>query len=598
MPATLPQGTGIVEYEGERGLPYVNSEGELGIQAGQVTLLRTSAIPSSWVQRLHPLRPLWMGDEVRQRASYLGDRRHLIPFLVPHRFEGTAKGDKLTRSKLGYGIGLNKAYLHEVFGHIRGTPAHYTWGRLGPGSTDIIVPPTTGQAAILWYDATGDGMSWKQFFEGRVLEWMLTSPGGFVLVNSNRPEGLQLTQAMADALGIRATLKWIPMSWVEDFGRGSNGYRWIKLCETEDARQPNMSGSSEAGYRKRHVLYELMPDGRTSIRRFDDEGVPIGAPVIQKVVDTHGRGILPLIEANFGEHPDINYLGSGLLMGLDDIVIDLFNLLTEIREAYRDEAFGFLAYRGSNPTGAFNQMKDGSRWVDIGDDPNAELNRVSADAGGVASGISVFDIGLKNWSLSAKRRAMEIMEASSARSGLSLKAEFQLDLRPLLVAVVEALDLVETNTMFVLAQIEGMDMQAADELIVKRETEFQLEQEASRIARIVKEFKEGIPVMPAALQTKLINRWAQSIDFLDLDEPAEEGDNQTLGELIDEQAAEISDAEMTAEIQKSTFLASGPGPGGGQPGGGNDGGGQPGGGAPPPPAGGNSGGGGGAGGGQ
>lgn len=564
MPAApaLPLGTGpvVTTPSGEKGIPYVNSDGEIGVIAGQVTIQRLSTSPSNWVQRVHPLRSIWQGDEVRQRSSFLGDRKHLIQFLVPHRFEGKKTGVGLDRSRLGYGIGLNKAYLHEVFGHIRGTPAHYTWGPLGPGITDSIVPPTTGQASTLWYDCTGDGVSWTAFFESRVLEWILTSVGGFILVDSNRPEGIQLTQAMADSLGIRATLKWIPMSWVEDYGRGPKGYRWVKISETEDVRQPKMTDNS-TGYQRRHLLYELMPDGRTMISRFDDDGNRIGPVTIQKIVDTHGRGILPLIEAKFGEHPDMPNLGSGLLMGLDDIVIDLFNLLTEIREAYRDEAFGFLTYRGSDADGAYTQVTEGSRWVNIGDDPNAELNRVAADSGGVASGITLFDIGLKNWSLSAKRRAMEIMEASSARSGLSLKAEFQLDLRPLLVAVTETLDLLETNAMFVLSQIEGNSPDDSNKLLVKRETEFQLEQEASRIARIVGEFLQAIPAMPKSLLKKMIERWASSIDFLNLEEKTEDG--VPLGEAISDEADEIATAAEEEFVNRAKFSALSPGGGGG-----------------------------------
>lgn len=565
MPATrevLGPGVGkVVE-----GMPYINSEGQLGLQSGRVEVLNLpgTAFPQNWVQRTHPFRVVWVNDELKQRASFIGDRQHLAPFLVPHRFEGGKKGKELERAKLGYGIGLNKAYLHEIFGHVRGTPSHYTWGSLGgPKDDDVVTPPTLGVAERLWYDATGDGVSWTNFFEGRVFEWMMTSLGGFVLVDSNRPEGVALTQSLADSLGIRSSFKWIPWSWIEDFGRGPNGYRWIKFAETNDAREPRMKDLQDTGYEKRHMLYTLMPDGRTQIERYDDKANRIGPPVFQRISDTNGRGILPLIEAKFGEHPDLPNIGSGLLAGLDDIAIDLYNTLTEIREAFRDAAFGFLSYKGPDFEGAHEQLKEGTRLVNVGDDPNAGLTRVAGDSSEVMAGISVFDIGLKNWSLSAKRRAMEIMTATSARSGLSLKAEFQLDLRPLLVAVTEILDHVETTAMFVLAQIEGSSFEEANKLFVKRETEFQLEQEASRIARIVGEYMAAIPAMPAALLDQMIMRWAGSIDFLKLDDPMPGQGGKTLRQVIQAQSTLIANSEQKARLLQNAMTAITPGGGGG-----------------------------------
>lgn len=557
-------------------IPFRNSVGEAGVLAGKQYSVATNVnLNSSWVNRQHPARYLWVEDERKQRASYLADQRHLAPFIVPHRFEGdfSKNPEKLGRAKLGYGVGLNKAYLQEIFGHIRGTPAHYWWGVIGAESDqDIAIPPKGEPALKFWNDATSNGVTWTNFFEGKVLEWITTSVGGFILVDSNRPEGLVLTQALADQLGFRASVKFIPMSWVEDFGRSDSGYRWIKIREIQDQRVPNPGESGDEGYRPRHVLYELQFDGRTQITRYDDDGNQVGPTIFQKVVDTHGRGCLPLLEAKLFDHPDLDFLGAGLLMGLDDIVIDLYNLLTEIREAYRDAAFSFLAYRGPNSEEARQQVSAGSRWVDMGDDPTATLERKAAEASEVTAGIDLFNIGLKNWSLGAKRRSLEIMEASSARSGVSLKAEFQLDLRPLLVAVTEVLDSVETNVMFVLAQVLGFSPQDANECKVVRETQFQLEQEATRIARITGEFLGAIPAMPAALLERMIDRWAASIDFLDLDEKI---DGKSLRDIISAQAKEIADAEAKARVARSQFMASaaangtlggGKGAGGGLPG--------------------------------
>lgn len=540
------------------GVTFSNDSGEVGVLSGKVELPVTrSTLATSWATRFHPLRSIWVSDELRQRASYLATRRHLVPFLVPHRFEGKegTQPSKLNRSRFAYAVGLNKAYLQEIFGHIRSTTTHYSWGPLGaPDDEDIIQPPSGDPAKTLWWDCTGDGVTWKNFFEGKALEWMLSSVGGFILVDSNRPEGVVLTQRLAEDLGIRTRVKWIPMSWVEDLKKGPNGYEWIKLAETSDQRGPR-SNPSDSGFQRRHVLYELLPDGRTRISRVDDDGKSIGPTVFQKVVDDHGRPRLPLEPVKFGEHPDAEYLGSGLLMGLDDIVIDLFNLLTEIRESFRDAAFGFLTYQGPDGENVRNQLSDGTRLVNLGDDGTAALNRVAADGSEVGTGLELFDVGLKNWSLSAKRRAMEVMDASSSRSGMSLKAEFQLDLRPLLVSVCETLDAVETNVMALVSQIEGFSVEEAFQCEVVRETEFRLEEEASRIARIVQEFLSAIPAMPAALMKKMIMRWASSIDFLKLDEPLEDGSSMTLGEKIDQEAEEIADSEQKAHIQKNEGMA-------------------------------------------
>lgn len=561
------------------GVRFTNNAGELGILSGKPTFLSLdSMVLSNWVQRLHPFRDLWIRDELKQRASYIGTRQHLTPFLVPHRFEGKTDPVLLNRSKLAYGIGLNSAYLQEIFGHIRNTPAHYTWGKLGGGIADqnTMGEPKGGIAKSFWWNCTGDGKTWGNFFEGKVLEWMLTSTGGLILIDSNKPMGPRLTRLEADRQGVRSAFKFVPNSWIEDYGRGPDGYRWIKLAETLDIRRPRME-SDEAGFEKRHVIYELMEDGWTRIQRFNDKGMQIGVDIFQKVMDTDGKPMLPFVEVKFGEHPDVSHLGAGLLMGLDDIVLDLFNLLTETREAFRDAVFTFLFYKGDDPDGILDQLEQGSRLVNGGDNPHADLTRVGAEGGEVQSGLSLIDMGLKSWALSAKRRATEAAESvSNPRSGLSLKAEFQLDLVPLMVSITETLDAVETEAMFIWAQIEGLSVEEADKLVVSRETSFQMEQEASRIARIVSEFLEAVPGMPASLLQKMIMRWAESIDFLNLDEPVEMGDGgkRPLREVVAEEATVIAEADSQARIRQNELGILGSAALGAELGGTNNGGGD------------------------
>jgi hypothetical protein len=499
-----------------QGIPYQNSDGELGVLSGRVTTIAMPSVPTSWVQRLHPLRGIWLRDELKQRASFLATRQHLTPFLVPHRFEGTTDPSSLNRAKLAYGVGLNAAYMQEIFGHIRATPAHPNVGRINQGE--------------------------------------------------------------AETLGIRSMFKFIPYSWIEDFGRNRGGYRWIKIAETLDAREPDMK-NDDTGMQRRHMLYELTADGRTRITRWDDNGRQIGTELFQTIKNTNSQPMLPFVEVKFGKHPDVNYMGTGMLMGLDDIVIDMFNLLTEIREAYRDAVFTFLKYRGPDPDGVRVQLKQGTRLVHTGDDTNSDLGVVGADGSEVEAGLSLLEVSLKNWSLSAKRRAMEQQEATQARSGVSIKAEFQLDLVPVMVSITEQLDIIETNAMFILAQIEGHTVQEANVLSIRREKDFQMEQEASRISRIVKEYMDAIPGMPAPLLKQMIMRWAESIDFLDLDAMVKMGDGSSkkLRDIIESDATDIAESDQAARMRANEFGILGPAAQGPISGGSNNGGGNPGG---------------------
>jgi hypothetical protein len=113
------------------------------------------------------------------------------------------------------------------------------------------------------------------------------------------------------------------------------------------------------------VLYELLEDGSTLIRRLDAKGNELDRAEPGHIQDMQGLACLPVIPAGYGEHPDIPNLGSGLLMNLTDIVIDLYNTVTEIRESYRNSAFTALIYRGGNGDEVQEQLESGSMFVDV-----------------------------------------------------------------------------------------------------------------------------------------------------------------------------------------------------------------------------------------
>jgi hypothetical protein len=154
----------------------------------------------------------------------------------------------------------------------------------------------------------------------------------------------------------------------------------------------------------------------------------------------------------------------------------------------------------------------------------------------VDAGLRLFELGLKNWSLSAKRKVAEEMGATEVKSGVSLKAEFQLDLRPLLTRISQQLDAIETQTLAIVAQMAGYTYEQAETMYVERSTEYQLEDEASRIARLVKEFTETLPLPPAA-KAKLVMRWIEASNLLSLDEPVE--GYASLREQLEEQIEEL-----------------------------------------------------------
>lgn len=490
------------------------------------------------ILRKHPAYNRYAEDEARHRATFLATRRHLVPFLVPHRFEGDLDlaPTELRRSRYGYALGLNGAYLDEIMGHIQGAPVTRRWGPLFPDGEEDVVnqPPTGGLAKALWDDATMDGTSWPNFFGGEVLEWMLSALGGVIVVDV--PPGEVRTEAEARAAGKRPYVRFVPFSKVIDFAAD---WSWVKLAEEVDARSPT-DGEVEEWV----VLYELDERGNTIVTRYDDEGNQDGEAVdLGAIVDPQDRPILPVIPAVYGKHPEVGGVGAGLLFNLADIVIDLFNRLSEVNEGYRDAVFGVMVHKGPEAEKVRDALVAGSRFVTLGNNDGAGLDRLAAESNEVAAGLSLIELGLKAWALSAKRKAAEAVDSAAARSGVSLTAEFQLDLKPLLTLIAGALDQVETAVLFVAAQLAGETVAAADALAVHRATDFRLEDEASRISRIVGDYVKALP-LPAEAKVQIGMRWLEASGLVDLDaEVQADGASQKVRDVAETQMRQSAEAE-------------------------------------------------------
>jgi len=494
----------------------------------------------------HPLYNRWEEDERRQRASFLATRRHLAPFLVPHRFEGVdKKPETLQRARYGYGVKLNATWLSDIGGHIRSAELEKDWGPVPKSALEAVQE-----------DATGTGLSWDSFYGQTVLEWILSSPGGVIV--ADLPDIEAETQADAKTKERRPFLTWVPMSAVLDCGRQRGGFRWINIREEVDMRTPD--GTTEK--HEVHTLQYRLEGDLAVAQRFDANGDEVGELVnFEKLVNTAGRPTLPIIEANYGEHPEVPWLGSGLLLGLDDVVIDIYNILTEVREAFRDAAFGLLAYTGDDYQTVQQMITAGSRLVHLGEGENVKLERIAADGGEVAVGLSMLENAIAAWTQGARGKVQDAMAPTDAQSGVSRKTEFQLDLRPLLELVAGQMDEIETNTMFIVAQLLGTKAPtAAGKIKAERETTFQLENEESRIARIVKEFVETGLKLPGAAIGPLVMKWLEATNLLDLDQPVEDAQGQTrkLGEVLAEQvqaigAARQDDAEVGERSVEALF---------------------------------------------
>lgn len=510
----------------------------------------------SWVSRTHPDYDTWHDDEERMRATVNARVRDLNHYLVPHRFEATRttlkKPENLDRAQLGYGISLNESYLHEIQGHIRSAQATYSWGPLGAGEPIQNKPPENTTARSLWEDADRENTSWRNFFERDALTWMLSTPGSLIVADV--PTG-RASPASDDARR-RPFVRHVPMSSVRDVGRGANGFRYVKMLEVRDRRS---FMDAEPGFTKNVIVYWLR-GGETIARRWTMDGEPMHDEInLGRIEDRQGDPSLPVVLNTFGRHPDVSWLGSGLLVGLDDIVIDLFNAVNEMRTSYRDAAIDFLAYFGDEDDAAeiLTELKEGSRYLYGGNDENASLERLASSTTEIEAALAQIEFGLKAWANSAKRRASDATDRAQARSGVSLQAEFQLDIAPLLREIAGQLDNIESSVMHRLAQLDDENLSGADldEIGVHRNREFRPEDEASRISRLVNDFREMLPMVPAEAKSQLVVRWLEANGVNDLDQEVQTADGETvpLRELVERRAEELAEFSERQMRQRASL---------------------------------------------
>lgn len=508
-------------------------------------------------ERKHPNQALWVAQEERQRASYLADRAHLLQFLAKHRYEGNTSVEKLPRSKYGYSVGVNKAYLSEIIGHVADSEVRRTWGPIAEGDDETTEAPEGDIGSALWENADRKGVNWNNFFNGTVLEWLTSSVGGFILTDAppvadTTEEGTPRTEADDIADDNRPYLRFIPWSSVEDFKENDTGLEWVKMIEHRDTREPD---EEKGDFDRIIVFYLLLDDGTTMVQRYDDEGKNLGEDRnLGEFLDRHGRPTLPLVPVKFGQHPDAEYLGGRILLGLDDIAIDLFNVVSETRAAFRDATFSVDVYAGDDPETVSEQLKTGTRLVTI--NPEETLMKHRADSVEVELGLQLLEAGVNAWALSARRKAAEAQKETTGgpRSGVAIEAEFQLDLKPLLVSIAETLDEVEASVLYLLAQWLG-EAPDPEEVTVQRDTNFRTEDEASRIARLVNEFASSLP-LPPSLKKEVTLRWADAVDFIDLEAEVEgEGTALTFREVLEAQLDELAEAEQARERERAEIEA-------------------------------------------
>lgn len=502
----------------------------------------------SWLTRKHPDYTRWVNKEAKQRASYVATLELLIPYLVPHRFETedkTKDNKDLPRARLGFGFKLNAAYLAEIFGHIRQAARVYFWGPLSEATEENTAEagrPAGGVAQQLWDDATLSNVTWSNFFQRTVLEWILSAPGGFIIADV--PPGKAESQKEEQDAGKRPYFRFISMSSVEDLGRGDNGFRWLKILEEVDER--GVKDDRDKGISVHRLIYELDEDtGSTFVTRYDKDGEPVpivtgeGKEVSEvdmgAFVDRQGHTTLPVIYASYGEDAIVPWLGGALLDGLDDIVLDIYNTYSEVREGYRDVAFGFLAYKGTDAKQVRDQLADGSRFVHVGEGDDDTLDRVAAESAETMAGIQLIDLAIRAWALSAKRKAEEAADsrAQGPRSGISIRAEFELDLVPLLVDISGHLDSIESDCMHIAAQLADKNLDGTEDEVraIKVETnkDFRPEDEASRITRLAGDFLRDVTSnIPVEAMVDILEKWAEASDIFDMEREVELADGTTV----------------------------------------------------------------------
>lgn len=476
----------------------------------------------------------------------IATRKACIPFLVPHRTEGGKDSDPfgLRRSAFGYPLQLNASFLDEVLGHLGGAAREYVFGpwvglSLAEESQTDLPEGAGDNLRKLWADATLDGMSWRRFFDETVAEWFLSSPGGFVVCDNAKPMG-DLVPPVSDPDSARPYVTFAPFSNMLDYRYGTGGFDQVKLLELHDMRDlndPNLASRQADGDVRTEfeVLYRLVPAeegaeiATSSTASSDGEVVAVAErrvltddterqPVKDAVnygtlLDQDGQPTLPLVPVRFKRHPTIPGLGRGFFMGLDDIILDAWNVQNETRAAYRDAMMSIDAIAGA-------QKEDMQKIAEmlqlnyrmIGIPENASVSKMGNDATEVTVGMELKKEAVKDWATAVKRRA-GLVEGKASQSGISLQSEFAIDLNPILKYTAGWLDEIESSTLWVLAQLQGLDADMDTTISVTRNKDFRLEPEGGRIIRTMQEIADAGVELPDIVTERATKRIIETTEI-------------------------------------------------------------------------------------
>jgi hypothetical protein len=498
-------------------------------------------------RHIHPSYDYWTKLEQKFRATHIADAEHLNPFLIPSATEGAdTPGQLLPRARLSYGIPLNSAWSGSVIGHVQGANRSYSWGATTSADEIQTATPPDGDAKLWYDDITADGTSLPNFINGTVMEWMLSSPGGFIVCDTNATAGLNgVTKLQVQELGLRPYARFIPWSAVEDFGRSKNGYTWLQFKETTHTRKPfsEANGPAQTENCVFYILDEVT--GSTTVYRLDKDNALVDVIDMGVIQSPAGVPMLPIIPVKFGDHPKLPYLGQGLYLGTADIIIQLFNRLNEQQHRYRKGMFGLLQVASpstENHQKITDQMNRASSVIFTG--PEDKMLNVGANTDGISAGLEVIAALLTHFYMAVSQKTDENGGSATAQSGFSMVVDHQRSVKPLLTRVAEALDAIETNLLYIFAQLAGSyTLEQAGELKVVRDTNFRVEDESERILRILKAMVSVMEV-PKVVQEQLVFQVLERTKLVDLNQVMDSG--LTLREEMD---AEYDAADTTPDPQ-------------------------------------------------
>lgn len=504
----------------------------------------TAALADSWVKRLHPAHAKVCTIHELRWALYSGRREELFPkYLEAHRLEARdetgAAGVSIYRERLGYAPRLAQGLIADIIGHLGSTKKTFEWGPLddGGGGKDEL---PTGRAKRLYDDVTRDGQDWESFFGCDVLEQILATKGGVLIIDAPPRDARApaLTVEDAQRLSIRPYIKLVDWKDVPDWRWGVRGFEWVKVYETNDTRSLRDTDSTKYTTR-RYVTYEFAPDGKACIvSRFDNDGRPEGTPVtLAPIVDTEGAPTLPVIPAIFGRDRKVRPLGRGLLDGLDDIEVDLANQINELRDEVRTIVFGLLAYAGSQGENVEQNLKSNSRFVDLG--PEGVLNYVAATGDVITQLLAVIDRTYAAWRAAVRQKPAELMDSTATRSGDSFTSEFAVTWKPLLSGIAQQLDDLESNALYIIGQFWGLPSEQAATLSVKRDKGFRLEDEGSFLARSLKDITQATDAAPAKPLARLVVAMMQAFGSVTEDDDVDALVDEVMQSLTDKRSADV-----------------------------------------------------------